>query len=150
MAKTKAASSFNSSLNSIAINNSTLTVQQMLAGVDPMATAAGSGNVASYGTSGKHVENLTCRLTEASSRTVTCNWTFNTSKNKYLEHYEITWKYYTPHNGQWNPTSKSTTTSLFSTYVVPSNADKAKCVVKPIQKKKGRQLRSLIEKDIIG
>ena len=136
MAKTKAASSFNSSLNSIAINNSTLTVQQMLAGVDPMATAAGSGNVASYGTSGKHVENLTCRLTEASSRTVTCNWTFNTSKNKYLEHYEITWKYYTPHNGQWNPTSNATTTSLFSTYVVPSNADKAKCVVKPIQKKK--------------
>ena len=98
------------------------------------ATKAASSNVAVYG-SGKHVEKLACSITERSSRTATCTWTFNT-KYKYVDHYEVTWRYYTPHNKQWNSASTTNVTSKFSTYSIPANSDRAKCTVRPIQKSK--------------
>lgn len=101
-------------------------------------TKTASSNVSVIG-SGKYLKKLTCRISDRPNRTATAEWEFNT-KYKYVDYYSVIWQYYTPSNNKWNDASETGTKvpKKFSTYQIPANADRAKCKVTPVQKKKAK------------
>ena len=72
---------------------------------------------------------------DSANRIATVYWTWDTTKHKYTDHYEVKWWFYTPANGRWDSTSVSTTTNTFATYSIPATASLAKASVRAIQKK---------------
>lgn len=77
------------------------------------------------------VTNLNVRLQSGSGNTVYATWAF---KQKNLEHYVVTWTYYTAGSKVGFSGGSSKITAKQSTYSVPSNATSVKVSVKPVSK----------------
>lgn len=104
----------------------------------PNIGGTSSSNSPVYAKTGKVIKFATnsCYISDKANRTATCSYTFDSTKNKYLDHYEIIWHYYTPSNKKWDDASKTTTTKTFSTYSIPATVSLVKCSVMPVQKDK--------------
>lgn len=108
-------------------------IQALIGG--PTSGSPASTNQPSY-TGNPHVVFDRDPVLDQANRIATVYWSWNTSAHKYHDHYVVKWWYYTPANGQWEPTSESTTNNTFATYPIPATASLAKASVKAVQKKK--------------
>lgn len=80
------------------------------------------------------VTKLKVTLQKGSNNTVFATWAFE-NYAKELEHYVVTWSYYTGNKKVWFVGGSSNVKVKQATYSVPSNAISVKVAVKPVSKK---------------